>query len=112
MVGPSDLGFQNVTLRLVQIEDGLHVSSSPIYAIPSYRLFKYIIVTFHFRIGSRTFDTVGVVQAVAPGHTYPLTIVGSTHSGVPNDHATVTNLDPTTLVFEVTYPGPVDHEDQ
>lgn len=67
------------------------------------------LVTFHFRIGSRAFDTVGVVQAVAPGHSYPLTIVGSAHGGAANGHATVTNLDPTTLVFEVTYPGPPDH---
>jgi len=70
------------------------------------------LVTFHFRIGNRAFDTVGVVQAVAPGHTYPLTIVGSGHGGAANGYATVTNLDPTTLVFEVTYPGPVDHKDQ
>ena len=70
------------------------------------------LVTFHFRIGSRAFDTVGVVQAVAPGHTYLMTIVGSTHGGAANGHATVTNLDPTTLVFEVTYPGPSDHGDK
>ena len=70
------------------------------------------LVTFHFRIGSRAVDTVGVVQAVAPGHTYPLTIVGSAHGGAASGLATVTNLDPTTLVFEVTYPGPSDHEDK
>jgi hypothetical protein len=64
------------------------------------------LVTWHFRIGSRGFDTVGVVQNVAPGQTFPQTIVGSTHgAAAANGEATVIRLDPTGLVFEVTYPG-------
>jgi hypothetical protein len=69
------------------------------------------LVTWHFRIGNRAFDTVGVVQNVAPGQSFPQTIVGSTHgAAAPNGEATATKLDPTGLVFEVTYPGS-DHDE-
>jgi hypothetical protein len=41
--------FQNIILRLVQIEDGLHARFSRIYAILLSRLLKYIIMSFIIR---------------------------------------------------------------
>jgi hypothetical protein len=68
------------------------------------------LVTWHFRIGSRAFDTIGPVQAAggvfAPGQTYPQTVVGSTHGlTAANGEATVTTLDPSGFVFELKAPS-------
>jgi hypothetical protein len=63
------------------------------------------MVTWHFRVGTQAFDTIGPVQGVAPGATYPQTIVGETHSASKaNGEATVTALDPTGFVFEIDAP--------
>jgi hypothetical protein len=64
------------------------------------------LVTWHFRIGNRAFDTIGPVQAAggvfAPGQTYPQTLVGSTRGlTAANGEATVTTLDPSGFVFEL-----------
>jgi hypothetical protein len=75
------------------------------------------LVTWHFRIGTRAFDTVGPVQGnpsggATPGQQYPQTVVGSTHDLTPsNNEATITALDPTGFVFEVSVPSE-DHEFQ
>jgi hypothetical protein len=64
------------------------------------------LVTWHFRIGSRAFDTIGPVQNVGTGGTYPQTVVGSTF--VPlllNSRATVTALDPSGFAFEIRTTG-------
>jgi hypothetical protein len=68
------------------------------------------LVTWHFRIGKRAFDTIGPVQAAggvfAPGQTYPQTLVGSTRGlTAANGQATVTTLDPSGFVFELKAPG-------
>jgi len=64
------------------------------------------LVTWHFRIGDRAFDTIGPVKGVPAGGTYPQTVVGATHGLTPsNQEATVTTLDPTGFVFEITVPG-------
>ena len=63
------------------------------------------MVTWHFRLGTQAFDTIGPVQGVAPGATYPQTIVGETHgASKANGEATVTALDPTGFAFEINAP--------
>ncbi|HLW69166.1 MAG TPA: hypothetical protein VKS22_00950 [Candidatus Binataceae bacterium] len=67
------------------------------------------LVTWHFRIGGRAFDTIGPVQGngaggATPGQQYPQTIVGSTGGGTGNGQAIVTVLDPSGFVFEITTP--------
>jgi hypothetical protein len=62
------------------------------------------LVTWHFRIGSRAFDTIGPVQATggvfAAGQTYPQTVVGATHGiAAANSEATVTTLDSSGFVL-------------
>lgn len=73
------------------------------------------LVTWHFRIGNRAFDTIGPVQAAGgvfvPGQTYPQTVVGSTHGlTAANGEAIVTTLDPSGFVFELKAPGSDDHQ--
>ncbi len=64
------------------------------------------LVTWHFRIGHRAFDTIGPVQSVGSGGTYPQTLVGSTRGlSAANGEATVTSLDPTGFAFELRAPG-------
>jgi hypothetical protein len=59
-------------------------------------------VTWHFRLGSMAFDTIGPVESLSP---YPQTIVGSTGGTARNGTAQVTALDSTGFAFEVTVPG-------
>ena len=64
------------------------------------------MVTWHFRVGKKSFDTIGPVQAVGTGGTYPQTIVGETHgASKPNGEATVTSLDSTGFAFAIKAPG-------
>ena len=64
------------------------------------------MVTWHFRLGSRAFDTAGPVEGVAPGQTYPQTVIGSTFVPILiNSRATVTALDPSGFVFEIKTTG-------
>jgi hypothetical protein len=68
------------------------------------------LVTWHFRIGGRAFDTIGPVQGngaggATPGQQYPQTVVGSTGGVVSNGQALVTALDPSGFVFEIKTPG-------
>jgi hypothetical protein len=72
------------------------------------------LVTWHFRIGTRAFDTIGPVQATggvfAAGQTYPQTVVGATHGiAAANGEATTTTLDSSGFVFELKAPGS-DHK--
>ena len=68
-------------------------------------------VTWHFRVGSKAFDTIGPVQNVGPGGTYPQTIVGETHgASKANGEATVTSLDPTGFAFEINAPKSDDDD--
>ena len=59
------------------------------------------LVTWHFRIGKGAFDTIGPVQSVGPGGTYPQTLVGSAGGlSAANGRATVTSLDPSGFVLK------------
>jgi hypothetical protein len=64
------------------------------------------MVTWHFRLGNKAFDTAGPVQGVAPGQTYPQTVIGSTFVPILlNSRATVKALDPSGFVFEIKTTG-------
>jgi hypothetical protein len=64
------------------------------------------LVTWHFRVGNRAFDTIGPVKSVPAGGTYPQTVVGATGGlSTSNNQATVTALDSTGFVFEITAPS-------
>ncbi len=69
------------------------------------------MVTWHFRVGTQAFDTIGPVQGVGTGGSYPQTIVGETHhASKANGEATVTSLDPTGFAFEINAPGKHDDD--
>ena len=64
------------------------------------------MVTWHFRLGNKAFDTAGPVEGVAPGQTYPQTVIGSTFVPILiNSRATVKALDPSGFVFEIKTTG-------
>ena len=85
------------------------VTGAFVSGLPSSNTTDAGLVTWHFRIGSGVFDTIGPVESVASGRTYPQTLVGSTHGlTASNGEGTITSLDPTGFVFEVKAPG-ADH---
>ena len=62
-------------------------------------------VQFYFRMGRQAFSAAGVVQTVDEGQSYYMAITGSVNGAAQvGGQVTITNLDPTALVFQVEYP--------